>query len=229
MGTSSLLVIPSASSSDVEISKIALDGQTRINDRNGNRLKEKRFSDIVGVIKGKKHLKKYSSNGHTGFIQPHETHTKNESYYKQILTEKEDFILQETQCDYNSQLDKQKKHCNTIPVVTVDPYLPLNIQRWFHGSITRLEAEKRLALKEVGTFLVRNSESSMTDFSLSIRSLLGFMHMKINRFEGSFILGQFSKPFEAVPKMIQFYQLNSLPIRGAERIHLVTPLEEELL
>ena len=61
--TSSLLAIPSASSSDVEISKIALDGQTRINDRNGNRLKEKRFSDIVGVIKGKKHLKKYSSNG----------------------------------------------------------------------------------------------------------------------------------------------------------------------
>ena len=61
------------------------------------------------------------------------------------------------------------------------------------------------------------------------RSLLGFMHMKINRFEGCFILGQFSKPFETVPKMIQFYQLNSLPIRGAERIHLVTPLEEELL
>ena len=72
-------------------------------------------------------------------------------------------------------------------------------------------------------------ESVFIDIILHSRSLLGFMHMKINRFEGCFILGQFSKPFETVPKMIQFYQLNSLPIRGAERIHLVTPLEEELL
>ena len=35
---------------------------------------------------------------YTGFIQPHEHHG-NEGYYKQVLTEKEDFILRETQCD----------------------------------------------------------------------------------------------------------------------------------
>ena len=35
---------------------------------------------------------------YTGFIQPHDHHG-NEGYYKQVLTEKEDFILRETQCD----------------------------------------------------------------------------------------------------------------------------------
>ena len=35
---------------------------------------------------------------YTGFIHQHEHHG-NEGYYKQVLTEKEDFILRETQCD----------------------------------------------------------------------------------------------------------------------------------
>ena len=35
------------------------------------------------------------------FIQSHEPHQ--ESYYKQILTEKEDFMLRETHCDYYYQ------------------------------------------------------------------------------------------------------------------------------
>jgi hypothetical protein len=149
--TSSLIAIPSTSESPSNtisepLGKSILDGQTKMYDKNGSRLKEKRFSDIVGVIKGKKHLKNYSSSGYTGFIQPHEHHG-NEGYYKQVLTEKEDFILRETQCDQYYKSDQQKIHRSTIPVVTVDPHLPLNIQRWFHGSITRLEAEKRLALK----------------------------------------------------------------------------------
>ena len=37
---------------------------------------------------------------YTGFIQPLEPQNNNyESYYKQILTEREDVILRETQCD----------------------------------------------------------------------------------------------------------------------------------
>ena len=59
--TSSLVAIPSATS--LEPSRNGVDRQTTVYDRTGIRLKEKRFSDIVGVIKGKKHLKNYSSNG----------------------------------------------------------------------------------------------------------------------------------------------------------------------
>ena len=66
--TSSLIAIPSTSESPSNtisepLGKSILDGQTKMYDKNGSRLKEKRFSDIVGVIKGKKHLKNYSSNG----------------------------------------------------------------------------------------------------------------------------------------------------------------------
>ena len=59
--TSSMLAIPSASSA--EPSRNVLDRQTKVYDRNGFCLKEKRFSDIVGVIKGKKQLKNNQTNG----------------------------------------------------------------------------------------------------------------------------------------------------------------------
>ena len=67
--TSSLLAIPSSTaasstSSSAESNRYFIDGQPNVCDKNGLRLKEKRFSDIVGVIKGKKHLKNYSSNGY---------------------------------------------------------------------------------------------------------------------------------------------------------------------
>ena len=65
--TSSLLAIPSSTTastaSSAESNRYFIDGQPKFCDKNGLRLKEKRFSDIVGVIKGKKHLKNYSSNG----------------------------------------------------------------------------------------------------------------------------------------------------------------------
>ena len=55
------------------------------------------------------------------------------------------------------------------------------------------------------------------------------MHMKIVHKSGTFILGQFSQPFENIPKMIQHYSLNKLPIKGAEHMSLIHPVTHELL
>ena len=60
--------------------------------------------------------------------------------------------------------------------------------RWYHGAITRAEAEAVLASKRDFSFLVRNSESCRTDYSLSIRSghpllpllLLHHCHVSVN-------------------------------------------------
>lgn len=41
--------------------------------------------------------------------------------------------------------------------------------RWFHGTITRVEAENVLRLLQEGSFLVRNSESTKQDYSLSLK------------------------------------------------------------
>jgi len=41
--------------------------------------------------------------------------------------------------------------------------------RWYHGSITRIEAEGLLRIHQEGSYLVRNSESTKQDYSLSLK------------------------------------------------------------
>ncbi|KAH9370182.1 hypothetical protein HPB48_013104 [Haemaphysalis longicornis] len=112
----------------------------------------------------------------------------------------------------------------------VDASVALEKQGWYHGSISRLDAENLLRVLKEGSYLVRNSESSKHDFSLSLKSARGFMHMKIVHSEdGKFILGQFSKPFESIPEMIHHYSVNKLPIKGAEHMSLLHPVIDQLL
>ncbi|KAG8234574.1 hypothetical protein J437_LFUL015365 [Ladona fulva] len=113
----------------------------------------------------------------------------------------------------------------------VDISVPLERQGWYHGAITRVEAESVLRLTKEGSYLVRNSESTRQDYSLSLKSARGFMHMRIqqNKENGRYILGQFSQPFSSIPEMIHFYTINRLPIKGAEHMCLLHPVIEQLL
>lgn len=119
----------------------------------------------------------------------------------------------------------------SVKPILIDPQVPLDRQEWYHGSITRVEAENVLRLHKEGSYLIRNSESSKLDYSLSVKSSHGFMHMRIQRDSTSekFILGQFSKPFPSVPEMVNHYSMNRLPIRGAEHMCLLRPVCEQLL
>lgn len=45
----------------------------------------------------------------------------------------------------------------------------LYLYSWYYGRITRADAEKLLGNKHEGSFLVRVSESSPGDFSLSVK------------------------------------------------------------
>ncbi|XP_031431253.1 src homology 2 domain containing transforming protein D, b isoform X2 [Clupea harengus] len=51
----------------------------------------------------------------------------------------------------------------------VDPTLPLEKQVWYHGALSRAEAESLLTLCKECSYLVRNSQTSHSDFSLSLR------------------------------------------------------------
>ncbi|KAJ6635937.1 SH2 domain-containing adapter protein F [Pseudolycoriella hygida] len=116
----------------------------------------------------------------------------------------------------------------SYPVINID--IPLNRQSWYHGSITRIEAENTLRSLSEGSFLVRNCESSRNDFSLSLKSAKGFMHMRIQQNDyGQFILGHFSQPFESISIMIRHFCLNRLPVRGAEHMCLLEPVAAQLL
>ncbi|CAN9502461.1 unnamed protein product [Ophioblennius macclurei] len=107
----------------------------------------------------------------------------------------------------------------------VDPFLPLENQVWYHGALSRSEAESLLTLCKESSYLVRNSQTSRNDFSLSLRSCKGFMHMKFTQSaDGRYVLGENSPPFSTIPEVIHYYTTHKLPIRGAEHMSLLYPV-----
>ncbi|XP_050093517.1 uncharacterized protein LOC126576333 [Anopheles aquasalis] len=128
--------------------------------------------------------------------------------------------------DLGLNLGASRQHVDLI-----DASIPLDRQGWYHGSISRIDAEKILRPLSEGSFLVRNSESTRQDYSLTLKSAKGFMHMRIQRDtdSGQFILGQFSRPFPTIPDMIRHFCLNRLPVRGAEHMCLLEPVIAQIL
>ncbi|CAM9302155.1 unnamed protein product [Lampetra planeri] len=51
----------------------------------------------------------------------------------------------------------------------VDPTLPLEKQSWYHGCVTRQEAEFQLQSCREASFLVRNSESDNSKYSIALK------------------------------------------------------------
>ena len=77
---------------------------------------------------------------------------------------------------------------------------------WFFGAIKRTEAEKELMFNDYGSFLVRDSESTPGDFSLSIRDIERVRHYKIRRPDvGCFFVTR-RVTFETIPELIQYYE-----------------------
>ncbi|XP_029983006.1 src homology 2 domain containing transforming protein D, a [Sphaeramia orbicularis] len=107
----------------------------------------------------------------------------------------------------------------------VDPTLPLERQVWYHGTLSRAEAETLLTLCKENSYLVRNSQTCRNDYSLSLRSCKGFMHMKFTQAaDGRYVLGENSPPFSTIPEVIHYYTTHKLPIRGAEHMSLLYPV-----
>ncbi|NXF83298.1 SHF protein, partial [Sclerurus mexicanus] len=107
----------------------------------------------------------------------------------------------------------------------VDTSLPLEKQAWYHGPIGRAGAETLLALCREGSFLVRDCETSPDDYSLSLRSSHGFVHVKLTRTrEQHFTLGRAGAAFPSVPAAVRHYTARALPVRGARHLALLYPV-----
>lgn len=111
----------------------------------------------------------------------------------------------------------------------VDPNLALDKQPWYHGAISRAEAESRLQpCKEAG-YLVRNSESGTSRYSIALKTSQGCVHIIVAQTKDSkYTLDQTSAVFDSVPEVVHYYSNEKLPFKGAEHMTLLYPVHNKL-
>ena len=83
--------------------------------------------------------------------------------------------------------------------------LPL---RWFLGKIKRVDAEKQLMMNfnQFGSFLVRDSETTPGDFSLSIRDNERVRHYRIRRMDNGGFFVTRRATFLSIQELIGYYR-----------------------
>ncbi|XP_069041343.1 SH2 domain-containing adapter protein E [Lepisosteus oculatus] len=107
----------------------------------------------------------------------------------------------------------------------VDPTLPLEKQSWFHGSVSRQEAEAQLQACKDASFLVRNSESGHSKYSIALKTSQGCVHIIVAQTRDSgYTLDQSSCVFSSVPEVVHYYCTEKLPFKGAEHMTLLYPV-----
>ena len=82
--------------------------------------------------------------------------------------------------------------------------------RWFFGAITRENAESLLeqSFNDCGSYLIRNSESTPGDYSLSVKCEQGVVHYKIKHSSKGYSISDW-QPFESIPKLVAYYNETS--------------------
>ncbi|CAG2100726.1 unnamed protein product [Medioppia subpectinata] len=110
----------------------------------------------------------------------------------------------------------------------IDVSVPVEKQGWFHGYISRTDGENVLRTTRVGSYLVRHC--SRHHYSLSLKCVRGFMHIKIVRqSDGTYTFGTENMSFNSIPHIVNHYCYNRLPIVGAEHMSLLYPVIDQLL
>ncbi|XP_056154520.1 SH2 domain-containing adapter protein E-like [Lampris incognitus] len=107
----------------------------------------------------------------------------------------------------------------------VDPSLPLDKQSWYHGCVTRQEAEFQLQSCKEASFLVRNSESGTSKYSIALKTSQGCVHIIVAQTkENGYTLDQSSCVFPSIPEVVHHYCTERLPFNGAEHMTLLHPV-----
>ncbi|XP_047460564.1 SH2 domain-containing adapter protein E-like [Mugil cephalus] len=107
----------------------------------------------------------------------------------------------------------------------VDPSLPLEKQSWYHGCVTRQEAEFQLQSCKEASFLVRNSESDSSKYSIALKTSHGCVHIIVAQTkENGYTLDQSSCVFPSIPEVVHHYCTQRLPFNGAEHMTLLHPV-----
>lgn len=112
----------------------------------------------------------------------------------------------------------------------VNAMIPLDSQDWYHGNISRDDAENILRVCKNGSYLVRDSSDGI-HYTLCIKSPRMMIHIQIDECfkSGSqkkgYILGKNSKVFDTIPAMMDYYSQHPVPIQGADHTVLLYPVQ----
>ncbi|TNN02606.1 SH2 domain-containing adapter protein E [Takifugu rubripes] len=110
----------------------------------------------------------------------------------------------------------------------VDPSLPLEKQSWYHGSVSRQQAEAQLQRCREASFLVRDSESGTSKYSIALKTSQSCVHIIVAQTKSvkglGFTLDQSSCVFPSIPELVHHYCTHRLPFTGAEHMTLQHPV-----
>ncbi|XP_072917345.1 uncharacterized protein [Hemitrygon akajei] len=132
------------------------------------------------------------------------------------------------QPSWTQKVPKQQSTESSETGEKVDPTIPLEKQVWYHGPITRLEAELRLQACKEASYLVRNSESGNSKYSLALKTSQGCVHIILAQTkDNKYTLNQNSALFNSIPEVVLYYGTEKLPFKDAEHMSLLYPVQNK--
>ncbi|XP_069824984.1 GRB2-related adapter protein 2 isoform X1 [Dendropsophus ebraccatus] len=88
-------------------------------------------------------------------------------------------------------------------------YMEMKTPSWYCENLTRVEAENILMKKTVGHFIIRASQTSKGEFSISVRHEDDVQHFKVIRDKsGNYSL--WSEKFKSLNKLVEYYKAVSV-------------------
>ncbi|XP_030711763.2 GRB2-related adapter protein 2 isoform X2 [Globicephala melas] len=88
-------------------------------------------------------------------------------------------------------------------------FIDIKFPEWFHEGLSRHQAESLLMGKEVGCFIIRASQSSPGDFSISVRHEGDVQHFKVMKDnKGNYFL--WTEKFPSLNKLVDYYRTTSI-------------------
>lgn len=90
-------------------------------------------------------------------------------------------------------------------------YVEMKPHRWYHGKISRIKAEQMLSNPSYpdGAFLVRDSEGTPGDFSISVKCSDGVQHYKILK-DGSGKFFIWVVKFNSINEVVEYHRQQSV-------------------
>ncbi|KPP67820.1 GRB2-related adapter protein 2-like [Scleropages formosus] len=88
-------------------------------------------------------------------------------------------------------------------------YVERHVPSWFKEDASRNSAEEMLMSREIGAFLIRGSQSSPGDFSISVRHESDVQHFKVMKDnKGHYYL--WAEKFTSLNKLVEYYKTTSI-------------------